>query len=913
MTNSRRSFDRNSPDTIPLTTVDFNNLTRSDTTTSYLPDDEADLAERHSFMHHHTPPPTTAASADPQNPFNNSYPPPLPPAFNNYANPTQPLPQLSLPQQGSNYLGPHAHGNTDHARNLQPHQSLRSPARSNAPHLHSVPEESTDSSEDDDDEEVMEIKHVMSKLNTEKMSRDLQGTGSAESTDDESDPAQKRRRGLRHYSQKEKKKKESKQSRVVQFLRRAVTELIQFSLVTRCFFYWLPLAVLLFIPLAVGAWAKPNAKLGEASLMWVFVWLEIVWGSLWISRFIAAGLPYMYKFLTSILMPKMKKYRSVLQAMELPITLVIWALLSLSSFMPVMVQKANADSKDATMEWQLVINNILVALLISSLIFCAEKLMIHLISVSFHKTRFATRIKDNKQAIHMLSDLLEVACIPFPPFCPEFAEEDLQLQSGKFFRDTANSQSKSGLSKMFASNHNLQKFFGRVNHAATTAAATLGKVARAQALETDEVRAWVGTTIADAMNSKRLSGILARRIWMSLVLEGSESLTLEDLIEVLGEDRKQDCEGIFNLLDMDGNGDLTLDEMVAAVMDICHERKSVYKSLKDVDTAIAKLHSVLLFIVMVIIVIIFIGMLAPSASAVLATLGTTILGLSFVFSVTAQEILASCVFLFVKHPLDVGDRVDIAKASYTVKEISLLYTVFVRIGDGAIVQAPNSVLNTLWIDNLSRAGPQTFGITLTLGLPETKLEQIEQFKLQVEEFCAENSRDYLPDPFVACTGLPDLDRVSLACSVTFRNNFSDGGVYSTRRTKLIHKIGSLIHELGLSVPRREDSATDPGLALNIAGLPITEQGEQAAEPPTFGKRPAATKRALMGFPPVEADGFEEVLNEAEDAEAPMSSVLYETGNVKREATTATLQSKAYTVGSKASGVSRTMTTGRRRR
>lgn len=906
MANTKRSFDKNSPDTIPLTTVDFTHLTRSETSTSYLPDDEADLAERHSFMHQHPPPamntPPPTAAADPQNPFN-SYPP----AFNNYANPTQPMP-LPLPQ--ANYAGPHAHGNTDHARNLQPHQSLRSPATTNAPHLRSVPEEQTDSSDDDDDEEVMEIKHVMSKLNTEKISKDLQGTGSAESTDDESDPGQSKRRGLRHYSrQDKKKKKESKQNRAVVFLRKAVTELIQFSLVTRCFFYWLPLAILLFIPLAVGAWAKPNAKLGKASLMWIFVWLEIVWGSLWISRFIAAGLPYIYKFLTSIFIPKMKKYRSVLQAMELPITLVIWALLSLSSFMPVMVQKANAGAKDATMTWQLVINNILVALLISSLIFCAEKLMIHLISVSFHKTRFATRIKDNKQAIHMLSDLLEVACIPFPPFCPEFAEEDLQLQSGKFFRDSANSQSSSGLSRMFASNHNLQKFFGRVNHAASTAAATLGKVARAQALETDEVRVWVGATIADSMNSKRLAGILARRIWMSLVLEGSESLTLEDLIEVLGEDRKQDCEGIFNTLDIDGNGDLTLDEMVSAVMDICHERKSVYKSLKDVDTAIAKLHTVLLFIVMIIIVIIFIGMLAPSASAVLATMGTTILGLSFVFSVTAQEILASCVFLFVKHPLDVGDRVDIAKASYTVKEISLLYTVFVRIGDGAIVQAPNSVLNTLWIDNLSRAGPQTFGINLTLGLPETTLDQIERFKAQVEEFCQTNSRDYLPNPFVACTGLPDLDRVSLACSVTFRNNFSDGGVFSSRRTKLIHRIGSLIHELGLSVPRREDSATDPGLALNISGLPLTEQGEPAE--PTFGKRPAA-KRALMGFPSVENDGFEEVLNDTEETESPMT-VMYEAGNVKREATTATVQSKAYTVGSKASGVSRSMTTGRRRR
>jgi hypothetical protein len=39
--------------------------------------------------------------------------------------------------------------------------------------------------------------------------------------------------------------------------------------------------------------------------------------------------------------------------------------------------------------------------------------------------------------------------------------------------------------------------------------------------------------------------------------------------------------------------------------------------------------------------------------------GTFILGLSWLIGTTMQEILLSCIFLFVKHPYDVGDRVDI--------------------------------------------------------------------------------------------------------------------------------------------------------------------------------------------------------------------------------------------------------------
>lgn len=60
--------------------------------------------------------------------------------------------------------------------------------------------------------------------------------------------------------------------------------------------------------------------------------------------------------------------------------------------------------------------------------------------------------------------------------------------------------------------------------------------------------------------------------------------------------------------------------------------------------------------------------------------------MSFAFSVTCQELLGSCIFLFVKHPYDVGDRVDISDVHLVVEKISLLYTVFTRIDTMKIVQ-----------------------------------------------------------------------------------------------------------------------------------------------------------------------------------------------------------------------------------
>lgn len=57
-----------------------------------------------------------------------------------------------------------------------------------------------------------------------------------------------------------------------------------------------------------------------------------------------------------------------------------------------------------------------------------------------------------------------------------------------------------------------------------------------------------------------------------------------------------------------------------------------------------------------------VAFLNKSFVTTLATAGTTLLSLSFVFATSCQEVLGSCIFIFVKHPFDIGDRVDITSS-----------------------------------------------------------------------------------------------------------------------------------------------------------------------------------------------------------------------------------------------------------
>jgi small-conductance mechanosensitive channel len=96
------------------------------------------------------------------------------------------------------------------------------------------------------------------------------------------------------------------------------------------------------------------------------------------------------------------------------------------------------------------------------------------------------------------------------------------------------------------------------------------------------------------------------------------------------------------------------------------------------------------------------------------------------FSATAQEFLQSVIFVFVKHPFDVGDRVTIYGNTgsqmkgddYFVKEISLLFTEFKKM-EGHVVQEPNSYLNTLFILNQRRSGGLAEAVPVTVNFGTT--------------------------------------------------------------------------------------------------------------------------------------------------------------------------------------------------
>jgi small-conductance mechanosensitive channel len=298
---------------------------------------------------------------------------------------------------------------------------------------------------------------------------------------------------------------------------------------------------------------------------------------------------------------------------------------------------------------------------------------------------------------------------------------------------------------------------------------------------------------------------LARRLYRTFAHEDSETVLSDDLRPAFEND--DEANAAFTMFDKDLNGDISMEELEAVCVEIGRERKAITASLKDLDSVVSKLDDVFLFIVAVITILVLISLISTSASGVLTSAGSTVLALSWLFSATAQEFLQSVIFVFVKHPFDVGDRVTIYGNTgsqmkgddYFVKEISLLFTEFKKM-EGHVVQAPNSYLNGLFILNQRRSGGLAEAVPVTVKFGTT-LEQIETLRERLLEFVGSENREYQKNILTELREIYEAYSITLNVVFFYKSNWQNELLRLQRRNKFICALMVTMTELGIEGPR----------------------------------------------------------------------------------------------------------------
>ncbi|KAJ6780641.1 hypothetical protein PWT90_01737 [Aphanocladium album] len=595
------------------------------------------------------------------------------------------------------------------------------------------------------------------------------------------------------------------------------TFLKKFPRFIRYIAYMLPVALLLLLPVLLGAFGVDKRKHavggnGGVDLMWFGIWLEIVWCSLWVSRMITNLLPPVMqavcKFGGST---SPKKWKDVGSQLELHAAMFLWFLAILISFKPTTEQKQVPPREGTEADkqgWISIVNKVIIALFVLFTLNFIEKIIIQWIATSFHQRTYATRIENNKGDIRQLVQLYEHA--------------KGKLDDTDAFIKGEGSRISGTQTPMRVFHENARTVLGKVGYVA-------GKVGNdliGRKVDQNQPR----KVVTELLRTTTSAHTLARLIYRSLCRPDRDTVHMEDIREVFATDEEADA--AFMVFDKDLNGDISVQEFEAVCNEIHLEKKAIAASLKDLDSVIQKLDKVFLFIIVIISIIVFISILSGSAAAGLASASTSVLGLAWVLQATAQEFLQSIIFVFVKHPFDVGDRVTIYGSTgdkmtgddYYVTEISLLYTEFKKM-QGHIVQAPNSVLNNLFILNQRRSNGLADPVPLVMRFG-TSADKIEELKDRMRNFCLENKRDYQATIISEMVSIDQLRSCTMNIVFFHKTNFQNELLRLNRHNKFVTELMAQMIEVGIQAPMRIEPGGSRDTPMYWSSMPA---------PPAYGK------------------------------------------------------------------------------
>ncbi|KAF8608825.1 hypothetical protein BDV93DRAFT_518874 [Ceratobasidium sp. AG-I] len=567
-------------------------------------------------------------------------------------------------------------------------------------------------------------------------------------------------------------------NRVVRFY----TYLLNLSIVTRWMLYIVPVAALLWIPGIVQLTAVPTANIWSVLLKWWSIWFTVCWVGWWAALAVAMVLPVVLRNTLGVVAVGLRRYIDWLAALQRFMAFFAWSLAQWIAFTQLIIRnRPDVDENDANAVARQTSNNsnldlitkILFGVMLCAAILLGEKFAIQWIAFKFHERSYAERIAEQK---------IQTACLTtLYKHSSDIPGRSDTLKDGQVTGPAAINPKKL-----------LRGVIKGVKGVASTTTTALGNVASeiagSSVLQPNSPAAMVAT----AMSSANKTRLLARRIFYSFVQPGATSLVITDIAQYFPDHEMTEI--AFAMFDKDGNHDATRDEIEMACLEIHRERLSLANSMRDIDSAVGRLDNILMSLYFIIAALVIAVTLEAKLTTLLTGAGSLVLGLSWLIGASAAEVLTSIIFLFIKHPYDVGDRVDIDKGSYIVKEMRLLSTVFIDTSRGCLVQAPNAGLSTQFISNIRRSAHMSETFTFDVAY-DTEFEQIEALRSRMLAFVQSQRRDYQPTFDVVVFDIPDQEKMTLKADILYKSNWQQGSLKTKRRNKWVCALKTAMADL----------------------------------------------------------------------------------------------------------------------
>ncbi|KXS10469.1 hypothetical protein M427DRAFT_476970 [Gonapodya prolifera JEL478] len=289
---------------------------------------------------------------------------------------------------------------------------------------------------------------------------------------------------------------------------------------------------------------------------------------------------------------------------------------------------------------------------------------------------------------------------------------------------------------------------------------------------------------------------LARKTFGWLCRKDRKEIELDDFLPHFS--KFATARKAFNLFDRNASGGVSKREMRFIVIEIFEEQRDLNKSIEDMHKALTKLNLVLTIITVFLLFWVWLVIYGVDLASVFVTLTSLLVLSTYVVGGTLTKAFSCIVFLFVTHPYDVGDIIQIqgVEGSFIVEEMDILTTTFRQL-DGMLLMVSNVVISDYFISNIRRSSPMTQFIHLEVPI-NTDVDLILELKRRMTEWVTQEKSDFVSFDLYITEMASEKYSMHVTISVKHRDNWQDVQKRNQRQTKVLTQLKHTLEDMGIS-------------------------------------------------------------------------------------------------------------------
>nr|XP_043638159.1 mechanosensitive ion channel protein 10-like [Erigeron canadensis] len=281
-------------------------------------------------------------------------------------------------------------------------------------------------------------------------------------------------------------------------------------------------------------------------------------------------------------------------------------------------------------------------------------------------------------------------------------------------------------------------------------------------------------------------------LFRNVAKPGYNYIEEEDLLRFMN---REDVDMVLPMIGEEEIGKVNRKSVTNWVVSLYMKGKYLEHSLNDIKEAIKELNKFVTGLLVVVLIILWVILMGIVKTEVLLFISSQFLLAVFTFGSSAKSTFEAMIFVFVKHPFDVGDRCVIDGVQVVVEEVSILTTVFLRY-DNEKMYYPNSILATKCISNFNRSPDMRDTVEFDLDI-STSAENISALKAKIKTYI--DSKDFIwqPPHSFQVMEIEDANKIKMRLYVTHTINFQNYEEKSNRRSNLVLELKNIFQQLGI--------------------------------------------------------------------------------------------------------------------